>query len=273
MQLDAPTHESLKLATSFLHNPAEPIVRVVDGAGALASHGLVQVQTDTGYGTVCGMNHSAADVVCRQMGFDHGVVSSTTCAQHAGSNVCGAAGSEVAMKDLQCSGHELGTSECTFAMPDSTCTDHTKDSVVYCLNEGDGQFKEGTLRLLDKYGAPSIDGKGRLEVFLDGKWAPVSSHEFTSGSASVACKQMGFDGARVPGFHACHDGQDAGLCGDVAPHSEASCSGAEKDVLSCPGATGDSVFSAPNESVVLQCVGHGDTTGRPAFSLPPAILT
>ena len=37
-------------------------VRLVDAAGGLSSTGLLQVQTDAGFGTVCGANGAAADV-------------------------------------------------------------------------------------------------------------------------------------------------------------------------------------------------------------------
>jgi len=37
-------------------------VRLVDAAGSLSSVGLLQVNTDAGFGTVCGTNAAAADV-------------------------------------------------------------------------------------------------------------------------------------------------------------------------------------------------------------------
>ena len=47
-------------------------VRLVDAAGGLSSVGLLQVRTDTQFGTVCGANAAAADVVCRSLGYTHG---------------------------------------------------------------------------------------------------------------------------------------------------------------------------------------------------------
>ena len=72
----------------------------------------------------------------------------------------------------------------------------------------------GSVRLLSGGGAPSIDGVGRLEVFLSGEWAPVCSEGFTDGAAAVACKSMGFSGAE-PARDGC---VQAGLCGVDAPH-------------------------------------------------------
>ena len=58
------------------------------------------------YGTVGGINGVAADVTCRQMGFDFGVVSPAGCAAYGGGGggVCGASGSPVAAKNVKCSG-------------------------------------------------------------------------------------------------------------------------------------------------------------------------
>ena len=70
-------------------------VRLVDANGALASVGLLQVKTDAGYGSVCGANLAAADVVCRSMGYTHGSVSSSPCGFYGGANLCGAPGTPV----------------------------------------------------------------------------------------------------------------------------------------------------------------------------------
>jgi len=37
-------------------------VRLVDAAGGLSNAGLLQVKTDTGYGSVCGANAASAEV-------------------------------------------------------------------------------------------------------------------------------------------------------------------------------------------------------------------
>jgi len=41
-------------------------VRLVDAAGSLSSVGLLQVNTDAGFGSVCGANAAAADVTRRE---------------------------------------------------------------------------------------------------------------------------------------------------------------------------------------------------------------
>ena len=64
-------------------------VRIVAAPGGAAHAGLLEMETKAGgYGTVCGMNGVAADVACRQMGFDFGVVSPAGCAAYGGGSVC-----------------------------------------------------------------------------------------------------------------------------------------------------------------------------------------
>ena len=70
-------------------------VRLVDATGNLASVGLVQIKTDTGFGSVCGANPAAADVICRSLGYAHGIVSSSPCAFYGAADMCGAPGSPV----------------------------------------------------------------------------------------------------------------------------------------------------------------------------------
>ena len=70
-------------------------VRLIDATGNLASVGLVQIKTDAGFGSVCGANPAAADVICRSLGYTHGIVSSSPCAFYGAANMCGAPGSPV----------------------------------------------------------------------------------------------------------------------------------------------------------------------------------
>ena len=172
-------------------------LRLVDSIGSSPNVGLLQVRTGNGeFGSVCGMNLGAADVVCRQLGYDFGSVGSA-CGTYGGSNLCGAVGMPMAMKDLACEGGELQVQDCQWAPPDTSCSDHILDTVVYCGTDGTaGVIKDGSMRILSHDGSPSIDGEGRLEIFKAGDWAPVCSSGFTAGAEAVACKSMGFDGVK-----------------------------------------------------------------------------
>ena len=246
-----------------LSKAARATVRIL-AEGHPASSGLLEVQTSSGsFGSVCGMNAEAASVACRQLGFDFGVLSPSPCGQYGGGSWCGAAGSPVAVKSLKCSGTEISVDECSSEPVDDTCMSHGSDAVVFCGASSVEAFPDGELRLIGPAGAPALPGEaGRLEIFLatSEAWAPVCRLGFTSGSAAVACKQMGFTGAS--GYTSCRSKE---ACGGVAPQlSELACTGSETSVLQCPMAVGDDVFCAPEESVLLTCAGPGDPIGKPA---------
>ena len=81
--------------------------RLVAVPGGAAHAGLLEMEMEAGgYGTVCGLNSQAANVACRQIGFEFGVVSPAGCAEYGGASFCGASGSPVAAKALQCAGAE-----------------------------------------------------------------------------------------------------------------------------------------------------------------------
>jgi len=80
-----------------MYSLASVDVRLVDAAGSLSNVGLVQVKTDTGFGSICGANPAAADVICRSLGFAYGTVSSSPCGFYGASNLCGAPGSPVVL--------------------------------------------------------------------------------------------------------------------------------------------------------------------------------
>jgi len=252
--------------------------RIVDASGTLAGAGLVEVSLTGGnastYGTVCGMSFASADVLCRQLGFDFGSVSSTPCSLYGGSNVCGAPGSPVSLKNLNCAGKEMSVGDCNFEAADAGCADHALDSVVHCGMMNISPFADGAVRLVDGSGAPALargsQTSGRLEVYLavSRTWAPVSKEGFRTGAAAVACKWMGFSGQA--GFEACKGIE----CGSTPPHlSELACSGSEANLLKCEHAALEEVFCAPEESVILACSGRGDAIGGPAHSDAAKLIT
>ena len=208
---------------------------------------------------------AAADVVCAQLGYDFGSVSTSPCNSYGGGNLCGASGAPVVMSALNCAGGELDIQECASSQPGPECQDHAHDSIVFCGMDSDLEgFQDGGVRLLSFDGSPSIHGVGRLEVYHAGKWGPVCKSGFSAGAAQVACKAMGFSGAQASGrVPACGDYDGNNYCGEVEPHlSEVTCAGQEASLLACPYEDSDNVFCAPEESVLLECSGIGDTQGR-----------
>jgi len=150
------------------------------------------------------------------------------------------------MKGAKCNGDEAAIQECPWNDPDAECMSHLSDSIVYCSNKASRDYTpEGTLRLLDQIGAPSITGVGRLEVYQDG-WASVCSDGWTEGSEEVSCRSMGFSGvARSMLGSSCRSVEGHDLCGHVAPSlSKVACSGSEDGLLGCAHDSKESVFCA-----------------------------
>lgn len=247
--------------------------RLVDARGSPARVGLVQVLMDGGtFGSVCGMNLAAADVVCRQLGmlcrasmpppwymqqmagFDAGTLGSSPCRGYGGADLCGAAGSPVAMEGLACKGGELSIAECQWSAPGPSCLGHEQDAVIYCGRNSDASSLEGAARLLSDDGAPSLSGAGVLEIFAAGTWSTVCG--VSPGAASVACKAMGFSGADTAG-----PGSDTGHGRSPPALGKLTCSGSEASLLECSFELGEDVFCAETEASVIRCAGEGDATG------------
>ena len=160
------------------------------------------------------------------------------------------------MADLKCSGSEWSVDECAWSAPDAACQGHAQDTIVFCSQTGEATTAQGTVRLLAGDGSPSIDGKGRPEIFMEGAWVPICSSGVSAGAAGVICKSMGFSG--TSSSSKCNGGG----CGNAAPGvSELSCTGAESEPLACPHQAGDDVFCAASESLVVACTGDGETQG------------
>merc|ERR1711879_139224 len=255
------------LVSIFVCARSSADVRLVDAAGSISNVGLLQVRTDAGFGTVCGANPAAADVVCRALGYSYGSVSTSPCGFYGGANLCGAPGSPVAMADLICSGSEWSLEECSWSTPDAACSAHSADTLIYCGKSGaSGQTPNGATRLIAPDGAPALDGKGRPEVYLKDVWVPICSSGISSGAGAVICKSMGFRGA----FDEVAKCTSKGSCGEVPPGlSELACSGQESNVLDCPHTADSDVFCAPSESILVSCAGAGETQGRPAKEAAP----
>merc|ERR1712039_795895 len=65
-------------------------------------------------------------------------------------------------------------------------------------------------------------------------------------------------------------GEGWDYCSDAEPRvSELACTGAEMAATECPYESGDDVYCAPEEAVVLTCAGDGDAQGRSPKSPAP----
>mmetsp|Transcript_87266 Transcript_87266/g.167222 ORF Transcript_87266/g.167222 Transcript_87266/m.167222 type:complete len:530 (+) Transcript_87266:95-1684(+) len=249
-------------------------LRLLDHSGASSSRGLLQLLTGSGFGTVCGANFGAADVVCRQLGYEYGTLSTRKCDGFPHSYDCGAEGTPVAMKNLQCKGREGEVQDCEWETPDQECFDHKKDVIMACFDKGPGQdVPEGQLRLVDADRGPVKGGHGRLEMYVghgsDAHWGPICAESFHAGDVSVACRTMGFIGADVSQEES---NPELSKGGEDAVVTDVACSGNERSLLDCPRQMGEDAVCSSKKAAVVKCVGNGpgNLAGLGAAVPPPA---
>lgn len=220
-------------------------VQIVGIGGAPANVGALQVQVDGGeFGSVCGLNLGAANVACRQLGYEYGVPSLSPCGTYGAANLCGASGTKIAMQDLACTGDELTLAECAWSAPSGACLAHEADSIVYCGSSSTGTG-EGSVRLLSADGAPSLTGQGALEIFVNEEWSPVCG--ISPGAQSLACKALGFAGADSSA------GSMEVAGGRIPGVGKLDCKGSETSLLDCSFEAGDDVYCAPAEASTISC--------------------
>lgn len=245
------------------------MVRLLDPSGTISSKGLLQSLTAKGFGSVCGANQAAAEVVCHQMHFRHGAVSMNKCNAQAGYDYCGAQGSPVSMKHLKCRGHEKTIWDCHWENPDAECADHKHDAVIACWNGRLRPIPEGELRMVTPNGEVTKDGSGRLQVWYNDEWGDVCGQGFTPNNALVACRSMGYEGASTEVMDKdphLHEGEKP-LPSDKPPaYSEVMCKGTEGSLQDCSHEEGsDKLCEKP---ALLQCYGSGTPQGLRRLDAP-----
>ena len=96
------------------------------------------------------------------------------------------------LSELQCTGDESDISQCPSRGWGSHDCDHTQDVEVECSND-----PISTVSLKIKLvGNQSSQGEGRLSVRYNGVWGRVCASQWDIRDAHVACRQLGFTGAR-----------------------------------------------------------------------------
>jgi len=156
-------------------------VRLIGGNSIFS--GRVEIYKDGVWGTVCGdyWTNKNAEVVCRQLGMEGGVVA-----------LGGMHGEGIKLPiiadNVFCQGNEERLEECSITLGQGDCS-HKRDVSVYC-DLPDSIEPEIPLRLAggeNKY-------SGHLEVFRSTRWGTVCDAGFDNAAARVVCKQLGFTG-------------------------------------------------------------------------------
>ncbi|XP_071095519.1 uncharacterized protein [Haliotis cracherodii] len=193
---------------------------------------MVRIQKMGITATVCnnGWGDEEAGVVCRSKGYVSGVAFGA---------VGYAYNTPPRLLVTSCIGNETRLQDCTLStnLPSSCTSSYYKAAYVYCYNDNTGV----NLRLI-KNGQIS-NSAGRVEVQIGGVWGSVCAYSFSSSSARVVCKSLGYpDGS---GKSTSTYGRGTGPVWIYSP----TCSGTEKALWNCRS----SRFNVTNS---YPCNGH-----------------
>ncbi|KAH3856502.1 hypothetical protein DPMN_099092 [Dreissena polymorpha] len=151
-------------------------IRLVNGSKP--SQGRLEVFDNNTWGTVCddGFNSSAAEVVCRMLGFTGNLI--TAAAKNA--TTYGQGTGLILLDDVRCDGTESSLSYCQANWGKHNCWNLEEVGVDCSFN----------IRLVNG----SKPNQGRLEVFYNNTWGTVCDDGFNSSAATVVCRMLIFPG-------------------------------------------------------------------------------
>ncbi|KAL8625954.1 hypothetical protein ACOMHN_012546 [Nucella lapillus] len=226
-------------------------VRLVDRQGNTGPNihmGRVEVLYNGTWGTVCDDNFRATDakVICKQLGLN-----GTT--PYALASYGGGTG-PIWIDDLGCTGSERNIASCRHSGYGIHDCRHSEDAGVSCQG-GSGGGNVLKARLVG--GSRTA---GRLEVSMDGHaWGTVCDDSFSTRSALVACKMLGFNATSAMVRSSNYFG--AGLSSQMILLDEVRCTGREPSLSYCQHNAIGTNDCNHGEDVGIVCLGAGHPAG------------
>lgn len=217
--------------------PIGSVLRLVQGKTQY--EGRVEVLVGQQWGTICAAGDtwhlSAANVVCRQLGYEPAVAAPQLA--YFGSNT-----DRSYMMRVVCNGTETDLSQCEFMGPEDTRCTREETASVICGNDFQ-QPEDYEIRLI---GTPGIN-EGRIEIGYEGEWGGICRDGFTDTDAEVICHMLGYwTGIQWNGDYGSSEGPMV--------LSGVSCSGRESHVLDC-GHRGPPAVCPSNDLAAVYCDG------------------
>ncbi|XP_033729138.1 scavenger receptor cysteine-rich type 1 protein M160-like [Pecten maximus] len=191
-------------------------VRLVGGTYDASGH--VEVHYSSYWGSVAwdGFYSSEAEVVCRMLGYSHGI-------SYGGSTISFTK-LPIWMDYLDCNGNETNIANCTFGGW-GQITSSLGIATALCYNELLATDEQQGVRLRDGV-SNSI---GAVEIMYGGEWMMVCGENWGSTEANIVCQMLGYRNgseqiyARFP-----WDSVE-----DIIPKVHISCTGTESSIYEC----------------------------------------
>ncbi|KAL5004337.1 hypothetical protein ScPMuIL_017793 [Solemya velum] len=199
--------EDMVPAGVICYNTTGMAVRLVPLSPHKPFEGQIEVSRDGVWGTICSnsWSHYDAVVVCRELGYASGQITSQT---------SGSADAPVYLDRVGCDGTESSIFECPSLSWGVPCDENKRDVAVQCNRWVQTHYLY--------YGPVQVWDRERNNYQL------VCSQGFDENSANVVCKEMGFKS----GVSIC-----CSAFGDFSYHgytlTDVSCVGSENSILNC----------------------------------------
>ncbi|XP_022082204.1 scavenger receptor cysteine-rich domain-containing group B protein-like isoform X2 [Acanthaster planci] len=239
------------------YEPTDAVTIRLEGSSN-SYEGRVQVFYSGAWGTICSDHWGLAEanVACGQLGFD-GVQVATDAKTLFGADLT----SPMYLSGLRCQGIETNLAQCARdSWLDDKCSSQDCDAGVVCISEDTPA--DGDLRLT----GGSTASAGRLEIYHLGVWGTVCDDDWTENAATVACRELGYNGVEFALDHT-----DYGRHTGTIHLDNVHCTGRESRLTYCSHNGWGEHNCVHSEDVTLRCADESPDPAPPStgtISLP-----
>ena len=254
--------------------------RILNSKGKLSNEGRIEVRNQGDWGTLCALDNNAlaAKKICTEIGYRDGEWKNPTdnnaknfCKSFKNEDYCGVKGQTIHFMAIKCTESDKTFSTCHKVLSDTSKCNHSYDSIIRCFNENfdkETTIPEGVVRLQKDQvlGQSTI---GRLEMFKGNEFLPICNLGFTTSSAVIACKTMGFEiGSIINNQEQAKQFQLDLKSKKKFAADNMACSGNEASVKDC-NYNPQNIRCKHDQDIVIKCSkGKGDVTGKSQYIKP-----
>ncbi|KAH3710081.1 hypothetical protein DPMN_069547 [Dreissena polymorpha] len=217
-----------------------PQTKVRLAGGRSSAEGRLEVYAKSGWHSVCDhmFDVNDASVVCTMLGYSGMQTGSTAQISVYTHAQFGQGQGQVAIDELNCTGHEADIADCPSRPWLVTSCSHLHDVGVGCAS---------SIRMVN--GTSTTNG--RLEVYFRGQWGTVCDRNFGASDAQVVCNQLNFP--YFSGYNSVKTGSYYGSGNRPVVIDNVGCNGDEIDIALCASNPWLSSTCSDNSIVGVDC--------------------